>query len=176
MLPDSFPTTHLVAKGGPPLKNHVWKPLFVALLVIAVIVVGREVLVPKDFGIYERGYMYSWHRKSNEADWKAVKVKYRTAEHCKSCHADKYADIKASPHANISCENCHGPNLNHPEDPPGLTIDRSRALCGRCHYLLPYQTSQRGHIKGINLATHHPEAECVLCHYPHNPKREVTEK
>jgi hypothetical protein len=21
--------------------------------------------------------------------------------------------------------------------------------------------------------THYPEAECVMCHYPHNPKREA---
>lgn len=154
------------------MKNHVWRPLYVALLVVAAILVLRKVLVPADFGIGKRGYMYGWHRAGNEADWKAIKVKYRSAEYCKECHRDKYDDIKASPHANIDCENCHGPALGHPADPPTLTIDRNRELCARCHFYLPYKTSGRGSIRGINPATHHPEAECVMCHYPHNPKLE----
>jgi hypothetical protein len=102
-----------------------------------------------------------------------VAVKYRTAEYCRDCHSDKYADLKPSPHGNIQCENCHGPALNHPQDPVSLTIDRKRELCIRCHALLPYPTSGRGKIRGINPKTHHPEAECVLCHYPHDPRREA---
>jgi hypothetical protein len=155
------------------VKNHVWRPLYLALLIVGAILLLRVLMVPKDFGVHERGYMYGWHRKGNEAEWQAVKVKYRTAEYCKDCHRDKYDDLQRSPHAAIICENCHGPNLNHPDDPRTLTIDRSRELCARCHFFLPYKTSGRGSIKGINPATHHPEAECVLCHYPHNPKREV---
>lgn len=155
------------------MKNHVLRPLLLVIGVIAVIIVSRTVLVPADFGVYERGYMYGWHRKGNEADWKAVRVKYKTAASCKGCHADKYADITHSPHANVSCENCHGPALDHPADPPTLTINRSRTLCLRCHARLPYKTSGRGAIAGINPDTHNTEAECVLCHYPHNPKREV---
>lgn len=155
------------------MKNHVFRPLFLVIGIVFLILAVRTVLVPADFGVHERGYMYGWHRKGNEADWKAVKIKYKTAVYCKDCHQDKYADIKDSPHANISCENCHGPALGHPDDPPTLTINRARALCIRCHALLPYKTSGRGDIPGINPATHHVEAECTMCHYPHNPKREV---
>ena len=158
------------------MKNHVWRPLFAALGVVALILVARELMVPADFGFYERGYMYSWHRRGNEEDWKKVKVKYRTAAYCKECHSDKYNDIKSSPHASISCENCHGPALGHPEDPRTLDIDRSRALCVRCHFYLPYKASGRGKIRGIDPATHHPEVECVLCHYPHNPKRAASKE
>jgi len=153
------------------VKNHVWRPLFVVLGVVALILGLRVVMVPADFGVYERGYMYSWHRKGNEAEWQAVKVKYRTTAYCRECHADKYDDIKDSPHGAIMCENCHGPAGNHPDDPRSLDIDRSRALCARCHFKLPYRTSGRGSIRGINPETHHPEVECILCHYPHNPKR-----
>lgn len=156
------------------MNNHVLRPLYVVLAVVAAILLLRTVLVPADFGFYERGYMYSWHRKSNEADWQAVKVKYRGSAYCRECHADKYDDIKNSPHAGINCENCHGPNMDHPKDPPTLTIDRRRELCVRCHFRLNYAASGRGKIKGINHETHHPEEECTLCHYPHNPKREVT--
>lgn len=155
------------------MKSHVWRPLYIVIGVVVLVLAARTVLVPKDFGIWERGYMYGWHRKGNEADWKAFKVKYKGVAYCKECHEDKYNDLVQSPHAHIMCENCHGPALNHPEDPPTLTIDHRRELCIRCHSRLPYKTSGRGAIKGINPMTHYPEAECVLCHYPHNPKREA---
>jgi len=155
------------------VKNHLWRPLLAVIVLVLAAISARMVLVPEDFGAHERGYMYGWHRKGNEAEWKAVKVKYQGAAVCRDCHADKYADIKDSPHGAISCENCHGPNLDHPKDPPTLIYDRRRELCLRCHARLPYAASGRGRIKGIDPATHNPEAECVLCHYPHNPKREV---
>jgi hypothetical protein len=155
------------------VKNHVWRPLYIVLAVVALILLARLVIVPKDFGYYERGYMYSWHRKGNEAEWKAVKVKYRTNAYCKDCHRDKYDDLVKSPHAAIMCEDCHGAALDHPKDPPTLTIDQSRDLCVRCHFYLPYPGSGRSKIRGINPETHHPEAECILCHYPHNPTREA---
>lgn len=154
------------------MKNHVWRPLYLALCIVALVLVAKAIIVPKDFGVHETGYMYGWHRKSDEDVWKKVKVKYKTSEYCKECHKDKYDDIKNSPHAAIMCENCHGPALDHPDDPPTMTIDRSRELCARCHFYLPYKASGRGNIRGINPATHHPEAECVMCHWPHNPKLE----
>ena len=152
------------------MKSHVWRPLFVALGIVAMMLLLRTVLVPSDFGVHERGYMYGFHRKSNEADWKAVAVKYKTSEGCKECHEKNYTQIKASAHADISCENCHGPQLNHPDDPPTLSIDRSRQLCLRCHLQLPYKASDRGSLKGINPDTHNAGADCVLCHVSHDPK------
>jgi predicted CXXCH cytochrome family protein len=127
--------------------------------------------VPSDFGIQERGYMYGWHSKSNEAEWQAVPVKYKTTAACIPCHKDKYLDIKDSPHKNISCENCHGPNLDHPKNPVLLEINRSRELCLRCHTKLPYKETLRGSIKGFPPGTHYPGAECMMCHYPHDPRR-----
>jgi hypothetical protein len=152
------------------VKSHVWRPFFVAVGIVALMLTLRSFLVPSDFGIHERGYMYGFHRKSNEAEWQAVKVKYKTAESCKECHEHNYNDLKSSPHADISCENCHGPLLDHPKDPPTLSIDRSRQLCLRCHLKLPYKASDRGSLKGINPDTHNAGAECVMCHVPHNPK------
>ena len=158
------------------MKSHVWRPLFVVLGVVALILVARTLLVPKDFGVWERGYMYGWHRKSNEDDWKAVKVKYKTVAHCRTCHEEKVTSIARSPHGIISCENCHGPALDHPDDPPTLSIDHSRRLCIRCHALLVTPSSGRAKIRGINPATHNPEAECTLCHDPHHPNLEELEK
>jgi hypothetical protein len=132
------------------VKSHVWRPLYVVILIIAAVLVTRKILVPADFGIGSRGYMYGWHRPSNEQEWKEVSVKYRTAEYCK---------------------NCHGPALGHPDDPKTLPINRTRELCARCHFRLEYPTSGRGKIRGIDPKTHNPELECVTCHWPHDPRK-----
>ena len=116
--------------------------------------------------------MYGWHRAGNEQQWKDVSVKYKTSRYCENCHRDKSDEIASSPHASIGCENCHGPALGHPEDPRTLTIDRSRELCARCHFRLEYAASGRGKIRGINPKTHHPELDCVTCHWPHDPRKE----
>ena len=154
------------------MKSHVWRPLYVALAIVALILLARTFVVPKDFGVWEAGYMYGWHRKSDEEVWKKIPVKYRTKAYCKECHGEKVASIGRSPHGAIECENCHGPALGHPEDPPTLTIDHSRALCIRCHAKLTTPTSGRAKIPGIDPATHNPEAECSLCHDPHHPNLE----
>jgi predicted CXXCH cytochrome family protein len=155
------------------MKSHVWRPLYLAIALVILILVAREFFVPKDFGIWERGYMYGFHNKDNETWWKNFKVKYKfDNEYCKECHSDKYESIMKTPHAIIKCENCHGPALNHPTDPPKLTVDKRRELCLRCHYYLPYPTSGRANIMGIDPAKHNPGIECVMCHNPHNPTLE----
>lgn len=152
------------------MKNHIWRPFFAALAIVGLILLLRLALVPDDFGVHERGYMYGWHRKGNEAEWQALPIRYKTDTYCKECHANKTEELARSLHAGIMCENCHGPALRHPEDPPTLMLDRSRSLCARCHSYLPYKSSARGRIRGINIKTHYPEADCVMCHYPHNPR------
>jgi len=151
------------------VKSHVWRPLYVALGIVALLLILRMVLVPSDFGVSEQGYMYGWHRKSNEAEWQKISVKYKGSDSCKECHESNYETITSSPHADIGCENCHGPQGNHPEEPTALVIDRTRELCLRCHLKLPYKTSDRGNLKGISPEAHNPGSKCVLCHNPHDP-------
>jgi Cytochrome c3 len=151
------------------MKNHVFRPLFVVIGIIVLVLAARTFYVPKDFGVHERGYMYGWYRQSNIEDWKKVLVKYQGMEYCKDCHDKKYASIKKSPHQNIQCENCHGPAIDHPSEPPKLAIDRSRQQCLRCHYPLPYPSSGRSKIRGIDPEKHNPDIECSMCHDPHRP-------
>ena len=152
------------------MKSHVWRPLFVVIGLVVMILIARIFIVPRDFGIQERGFMYGFYRKSSEEDWKKIMVKYKSAEYCKDCHGDKYSMIMQTPHAIIQCENCHGPAMEHPSDPPKLKIDKSREQCLRCHYPLPYPTSGRANIRGIDPEKHNPGIECVMCHNPHKPK------
>lgn len=154
------------------MRSHVFRPLFVAIALVIVILAVRAFVVPADFGIGERGYMYGWHRQGNEEEWRQVAVKYRTNAYCKECHAGTVASIGRSPHGIIPCEDCHGPAFNHPKDPPTLTIDRSRRLCIRCHAKLSTPSSTRAAIRGIDPENHNSGAECSLCHDPHHPNLE----
>ncbi len=151
------------------MKSHVYRPLWVVLGLVCIILVVRFLYVPKDFGIGERGYMYGWHRKGDEQFWKGYKVKYKGSQYCKDCHSDNYNKLMQSPHVIIPCEDCHSPAIDHPMDPQKLQIQKGRELCLRCHYPLPYPTSGRANIPGIDPETHNPGTECVMCHNPHNP-------
>lgn len=151
------------------MGNHALRPLLVIACLTGAVLVARTLIVPRDFGIGANGYIYGWHRKGNEAEWKAFPPKYKTSEYCKDCHADNYASIHQSPHAVIGCQNCHGPARDHPTQPPKLEINRDRSLCLRCHYALPYAASGRAHIPGIDPAVHNPGTACVTCHNPHKP-------
>ncbi|MDA8083470.1 MAG: cytochrome c3 family protein [Nitrospiraceae bacterium] len=154
------------------MRNHVFRPLIVVVGLVAIVLVVRVFYVPGDFRIHENGYMYGWYRTGNIEDWKKVKVKYQGREYCKDCHPDKLESISQSPHAIIQCENCHGPGIGHPDNPAKLPIDRSRGLCLRCHTKLPYPTSGRANIRGIDPDTHNAGIECASCHNPHKPSLE----
>ncbi len=154
------------------MKSHVFRPLVVVVGLVCLILIFRMFYVPKDFGVHGRGYMYGWYRKNNIQFWKDFKVKYQGTEYCKDCHSDKYESIMTTPHAIIPCEDCHGPAIEHPSEPQKLAIDKSRGLCLRCHSSLPYPTSGRSEIRGIDPDTHNPDVECVMCHNPHKPSLE----
>ena len=150
---------------------HVFRPLLVVLALGAAILAARTLVVPKDFGIHERGYMYGWYRKASEEDWKKLQVKYQGRDYCKDCHTEPFRRLHSSPHGMIECENCHGPAIDHPSDPQKLSIDRSRELCLRCHSHLPYPTSKRAEIRGIDPDGHNVGLECVSCHDPHRASK-----
>lgn len=151
------------------MKSHILRPLWVVLGLVALVLVARFFYVPKSFGVHERGYMYGWYRADDIEFWKNFPVKYQGSEYCKACHSNKHENISMTPHAIIQCENCHGPAIEHPANPPKLTIDKSRGLCLRCHTDLPYPTSGRRNIRGIDPDRHNPDLECVMCHDPHKP-------
>lgn len=154
--------------------SHAWRPLFVVLAVVGLLLVVRGFIVPSDFQAKNGDYKYQWHRGGNEDEWKNFKVKHQGRDYCKDCHSGQYGDVIASKHAMVQCENCHGPAIEHPDNPQKLTIDRSRQLCLRCHAKLPYRPAiYTGLASGpIPLKTqdgeqHNPGIECVACHDVH---------
>lgn len=90
------------------MGSHAFRPLIVLVILVAMVLITRSFVVPRDFGVGPTGYMYGWHRKGNEADWKAFPPKYKPADYCKDCHADNWKLIHDSLHAAIGCQNCYG--------------------------------------------------------------------
>ena len=151
------------------MKSHILRPVLVIVCLLVALVVFRQLYVPASFGVHERGYMYGWYRAANVPYWKNLPVKYKGKPSCQPCHQVQVARINQMPHALIECENCHGPARNHPDDPKKLPLDKSRALCLRCHAKLLYPSSARARLRGIDPKTHNPGFECVRCHLPHQP-------
>src|SRR5512135_2106562 len=99
---------------------HVWRPLYVVLALVGLVLIARTLIVPQGFGVHERGYMYGWYRSANVEEWKAFKLKYQGKEYCQDCHGEEEQQVSVSPHKIIECENCHGPARDHPADPQKL--------------------------------------------------------
>ena len=109
------------------MKSHVWRPLYVVIAFVVALLVFRFFYVPNDFGSGKRGFMYAFHRKSNEGEWKAQPVKYgvtgkqKLHEYCRECHGNEVKVRSEDLHGIIPCEDYHGPALE----------DRGRVL-GSC--------------------------------------------
>ncbi len=151
------------------MRNHLFRPLFLVIGFVITVLVARYFAVPDDFGINGRNFTYGYYRLGSIEDWRQFPVAYRGRKYCIECHDEEARTITSSVHKAIQCENCHGPARKHPEDPERMQINRDRALCLRCHSALPYPSSQRAKLPGIDPSNHNPEAMCVDCHNPHNP-------
>lgn len=159
------------------MKNHVFRPLYAAIAVVALILLARAAVVPGDFGVHGqrpdgKNFTFGYYRAGAIDYWKNFTVKYKGKEYCGDCHDDKTSELMASKHAIIQCENCHGPALDHPDNPEKLTINRSRSLCLRCHADLGYSDNPRSAIPGIDPEEHNPGEPCADCHNPHKPNLE----
>ena len=154
------------------MKNHVLRPLWCALAVIALTLIVRHFMVPDDFGVHGKSFTYNFHRLSNVEEWQDFKAKYKGREYCQECHEENVGETNSSKHRLIQCENCHGPAIDHPDDPETLEIDSSRELCLRCHASLPYPDNPRAQIKAIDPDRHNSDTACIECHNPHNPDLE----
>ena len=55
------------------MRSHVFRPVLVVVAFIVILVIVRQLYVPSDFGVHERGYTYGWYRASSIEDGKKVK-------------------------------------------------------------------------------------------------------
>jgi len=154
------------------VKKHVWRPLWVVAGLVLLILVVRWFYVPDDFGVQDRGYTFGFHRLSNEKEWQSLTPRYQGNGYCADCHGEQIGRLASGSHLGFPCENCHSAAGEHPAQPEKLAIDRSRALCLRCHSRLFMPSSGRNNIPGIDPERHNGNSDCVDCHNPHKPNLE----
>jgi hypothetical protein len=85
------------------------------------------------------------------------------------CHEEAATTLKASRHATIGCEACHGPQFRHSEDPTAEkpALPDTLALCARCHEKMVARPQSFPQV----VAGEHSDGQaCKTCHQPHSPK------
>lgn len=173
------------------IDNFVKKDFKLSQILIAIVIVTvvsilglltiRKIFIPS-FTSANNDFRYQWHRVANEQEWKDYKIKHKGSEYCAGCHNEHFKNISKSLHSKIQCENCHGAAFDHPDNPTKLTIDKSRDLCLRCHFYLPYRptdypidNSSTIKLKLIKPSEHAPDEkmQCIVCHDPHKTELKI---
>ncbi len=151
------------------MRMRIWKipdqVIRLAILIVialAVLIVVRLQFIPASFG--EIGH-YRADALKEEA---ALTLHYAGMQACVMCHDDIGMIKAASYHRNLACESCHGPSLEHVDDPGEFSpvVVTGRTLCVRCH---GYLASRPTGFPQIIEAIHNPMAPCTECHDPHDP-------
>lgn len=135
-------------------------PLFI--IFIGLFLTVRHLLIPDSFG------QYGHYRGDALIDNASKAMIYSTKEACFECHDDIQEILENDVHAGLSCLTCHGPGLQHVENPAADNIGKEsgREFCGRCHHLNAARPIDV--VFQVDIKTHHTEeADCIDCHNPH---------
>jgi hypothetical protein len=154
--------------------RHVLRALFVLLLALVAIVLGRTLLVPKSYGLYGA------YRHDNVAEQANARVpQHGGAASCADCHEERSKAVAGGQHRKVSCEVCHGPLGRHVKDGDvvaAMSVDRSFTLCARCHRRIlgrPEKFPQvvlEQHVRDQGASSSLEGKVCLECHDPHSPK------
>jgi hypothetical protein len=150
--------------------KHVFRLVFLLVLVFGGFLIVRNLFVPASFG------QYGHYRGDNVAEQMAKAVRHGGPESCRSCHGEEYGVHSAGAHKSVPCENCHGPLAFHADSSDktaDMPTDRSYDLCARCHRRLsarPASVSQvqvEAHLE--EMGADFEREVCIACHQPHAP-------
>lgn len=89
------------------------------------------------------------------------------ASDCADCHSDTAAAARAEPHAQVSCEACHVPSVDHPGPIEGVVEmlpAPAESDCVTCHSIIPGRPQD---FTQVAPDRHYFGAECLSCHDPH---------
>jgi hypothetical protein len=90
------------------------------------------------------------------------------ASDCRDCHGKQATAVAADSHAELICETCHVPTVDHPGPFPGVIQaleTESSAVCTTCHS----ETAGRpARFPQVEAAAHYQGATCLQCHDPHS--------
>jgi hypothetical protein len=143
-------------------KEHLVRMAGLFLAGLAVFLVVRALLVPRDF------HEYGHFRTGALADNSARAAVHAGREACASCHPDVVEARKGSRHDAIGCEACHGASGAHAAD-PGVKPARpeARSLCLGCHRKDPASPKN---FPQVIPEDHMGGGACGTCHKPHHPR------
>lgn len=135
-------------------------PLFIVFIGLFLLI--RHFLVPDSFG------QYGHYRGDSLKENISKEIVFSSKEACFECHDDMQEQLENDAHAELSCLICHGPGIEHVNDPfEGEIVKESgREFCGRCH---DYNAARPMDVVfQVDVSTHHIELEnCIDCHNPH---------
>ncbi|MBI4559957.1 MAG: cytochrome C [Candidatus Hydrogenedentes bacterium] len=158
--------------------KHLWRVLFILLLVAVAVVVGRHFVIPPSFGLQ------GFYRYDSLAEYAAKPVMHGGSASCAACHQDIAQQREQGKHQTVSCEVCHAPLALHAKEgakTADMPLNRSVGLCAYCHQALKArpatmpQIDLREHLTKLEVITAKddiPEGACVTCHDVHNPAME----
>ena len=135
-------------------------PMFIIFIGLFLII--RYFLIPDSFG------QYGHYRGDALTDVASIELVHASKEDCYDCHDDIQMKIENDFHAELSCLICHGPGLEHVDNPEAANIQKNsgREFCGRCHHFNAARSTNV--ITQIDITTHNTEIEnCIECHNPH---------
>lgn len=135
-------------------------PIFIVF--IGLFLILRHFLVPDTFG------QYGHYRGKALEDIASMEMIHASRETCVDCHDDIQAIIINDVHAGLSCVICHGPGLEHADDPTPENILKkgNRQFCGKCHGMNAARPLDV--VSQVDLTEHNIETDdCIDCHNPH---------
>jgi hypothetical protein len=160
MQPDS-PLAH---------TKHIFRVLFLLVIGIVVLVLGRSLFLPDTWG------EYGFYRGASAEEYSNLPVMHHGNASCRPCHEENVQTLADGVHHNLRCELCHAPLTTHvtgEEVTAEMPVRKSADLCLLCHRKLEArpadfpQIQARQHVEE-NGGEYGPEA-CFDCHDPHSP-------
>ena len=130
------------------------------------------------------GHQKDWVKTAHAHAWDTLQKSASAAATCENCHTVNeqgnategnagWAATKDARYHDVQCESCHGPGLQHVQNPDAtkplasvLVATNSTSGCGECHSgahnAFVEEWSQSAH--GIGHASPQGNASCVSCH------------
>ncbi len=144
------------------MPKHILRLIVLIFGLLVVAVIGKELLTDKSF------YRFGHYRADSVPEIAAQIPVLQTAASCQECHAERFEKWSVAKHKTVTCENCHGAALGHPQKIAKLPIPTDAVkLCTRCHEAL---TGRPDTQPQVEVPKHNKGRQCVACHNPHVPE------
>ena len=148
--------------------RHVFRVVLLLVVGVAVVFIGRTLLVPQSFGLYGP------YRHDNVAEQMMIREPaHGGPASCAECHQAEFKKRGAGKHKNVSCEVCHAPRAMHVKQDGSferMPVDRSYGLCARCHRkILGRPASFPQVVLEQHVSGPLEPGVCLACHDAHSP-------